>query len=260
MILDAAQQGFWARNGYLWLEGMLALSDVADLLRWTAEIEARPDTPGKWMRYYERDAEGTKVLARVENYLPFHEGLNALLCSGRIGAVLEELLGEPAVVFKDKINMKAAGGAGFTAHQDAPAYVDFGVPFHVTVMVPVDAFTADNGCLELAREATQSSFLPQNPDGTLCADAEMRFAWVPVLAAPGDVIVFDSYVPHRSGPNRSGGPRRAYYLTYNRRSDGDRRAAYYTRKRELFPQECERKPGVDYARLGAQFNLANPFD
>jgi hypothetical protein len=260
MILSPDQQAFWKRNGYLWLQGFLSPDEVERLGRWTAEIAAWPDTPGRWMRYYERGVGGAKVPARVENYLPHHEGLRALLCSGRVGAVLEELFGEPAVVFKDKINLKAAGGAGFTAHQDAPAYVDFGVPYHATVMVPVDAFTTDNGCLEMAREAPQTAFLPQKPDGTLRADEETRFEWVPVLAVPGDIIVFDSYVPHRSGPNRSGGPRRAHYVTYNRRSDGDQRAAYYARKRELFPQECERKPGVDYARLGAQFNLANPFD
>jgi ectoine hydroxylase-related dioxygenase (phytanoyl-CoA dioxygenase family) len=260
MILDGEQRRFWERNGYLWLRGFLDPAAVAETTRWTEEVAAWPDTPGKWMRYYERGPGGTKVLARVENYLTFHAGLDTLLCHGRIGAVLAELLGEPAVVFKDKINLKAAGGAGFAPHQDAPAYVDFGVPYHATVMVPVDAFTADNGCLEMAREATQTAFLPQNPDGTLRDDQVARFTWDAVLAVPGDVIVFDSYVPHLSGPNRSGGPRRAHYVTYNRLSDGDQRAAYYARKRELFPQECERKPGVDYARLGAQFNLANPFE
>lgn len=260
MLLGAEQRDFWKRSGYLWLRGFLPPGTTGDLIRWTEDLASWPDTPGKWMRYYEKGAGGAKVLARIENYLPYHEALDTLLVRGRIGAVLEELLGEPAVVFKDKINLKAAGGAGFAPHQDAPAYVDFGVPYHVTVMAPVDAFTPDNGCLEMARDAAQTAFLPQNPDGTMRPDQVERFVWDPVLAAPGDLIVFDSLVPHRSGPNRSGGPRRAHYVTYNRISDGDRRAAYYARKRELFPQECERKPGVDYARIGAQFNLANPFE
>jgi hypothetical protein len=260
VILDAEQRRFWERNGYLWLQGFLTPADVSDVSRWTAEVAAWPDTPGKWMRYYERGVDGAKMLARIENYLSFHPDLDALLCRGRLAEVLEVLLGEPAVVFKDKINMKAAGGAGFAPHQDAPAYVDFGVSYHATVMLPVDAFTPENGCLEMAREAAQTTFLSQNPDGTMHEDQVVRFEWAPIPAVPGDLIVFDSYVPHRSGPNRSAGPRRAHYLTYNRRSAGDRRAAYYARKRELFPQECERKPGVDYARIGAQFNLANPFE
>ena len=32
------------------------------------------------------------------------------------------LLGEPAVLYKEKINYKLPGGAGYSAHQDAPAY------------------------------------------------------------------------------------------------------------------------------------------
>jgi hypothetical protein len=261
-MLSPAERSFWERNGYLWLEGFLPANEVAALQCWTEEIAAWPDTPGHWMRYYERAPGGAdgKVLARIENFLPYHAGLDALFRGGRLAALLAALLGEPAVVFKDKINMKTAGGAGFAPHQDAPAYRDFGIDFHATVMIPVDAFTRVNGCLEIAREATQSRILPQNPDGTLRPDVVDRLEYVPVLARPGDLIVFDSYVPHLSRPNRSSGPRRSYYVTYNRRSAGDMREAYYARKRELFPQDCERRPGVDYATIGAQFNLANPFE
>jgi hypothetical protein len=259
MILDAEQHAFWSRSGYLWLEGVLTPDETAELAAWTDDLTSWPDTPGRWMRYYEKTPDGGRAPARLENFLPFHPGLDALF-RGRLDALVGALVGEPVVVFKDKINLKSAGGAGFTPHQDAPAYADFGVPYHATIMVPVDRFTADNGCLEMARDARQTTVLPQNPDGTLRPEEVARFAWQPILAGPGDVIVFDSYVPHRSGPNCSAGPRRSYYVTYNRASDGDHRQAYYDRKRALFPQECERQPGVDYAALGAQFNLANPFE
>ncbi len=261
-MLGAAERRFWERNGYLWIERFLAANEVAAIRCWTEEIGAWPDAPGRWMRYYERAPGGEegKVLARIENFLPFHTGLDGLFRSGRLAGLLADLLGEPAVVFKDKINMKAAGGAGFAPHQDAPAYRDFGIDFHATVMVPVDAFTRENGCLEVAREASQPTLLAQNPDGTLRADVVARLEYVPILAKPGDLIVFDSYVPHLSKPNRSADPRRSYYVTYNRRSAGDMRETYYARKRQLFPPDCERQPGVDYAKIGAQFNLANPFE
>ena len=127
-------------------------------------------------------------------------------------------------------------------------------------MAPVDAFTRDNGALEVSRWTSQRLALPQNPDGTLRDGVMERWDIEPLLAGPGDVIVFDAWVPHRSGPNRTAGPRRAYYLTFNPASAGDHRAEYYARKRECFPPEYERQPGVDYAARGRQFNLGNPFD
>ncbi|MDH4077137.1 MAG: phytanoyl-CoA dioxygenase family protein [Acidimicrobiia bacterium] len=49
--------------------------------------------------------------------------------------------------------------------------------------------------------------------------------WRPVDVAAGDLVVFDSYTPHHSGPNTTDRPRRALYLTYNAASGGDMRAA-----------------------------------
>jgi hypothetical protein len=260
-MLESAARQHWTRHGWLWRRGFLDADEVRNLRQWTEEIAAWPEIPGRWMRYYERGGDpGSKMLARIENFVPYHPGLASLIGGARVMDLLAELAGEPVVLFKDKINFKLPGGAGFAPHQDAPAYVDFGVEHHLTVLLPVDAFTPDNGCLELAHDACARVFLAQRPDGTLADGVIEQYALAPVLAEAGDAIVFDAWVPHRSGPNRTAGPRRSYYLTYNPTSAGDRRAAYYARKRECFPPEYERKPGVDYAALGRQFNLGNPFD
>jgi hypothetical protein len=257
--LDATSRDHWQRHGWLWLHGWLSAEESRQLVRWTDEIAAWGEEPGKWMRYYER-RDGEKMLSRIENFVPYHAGLAGLLLGPRMQALLGELCGEPVVLFKDKINFKQPGGRGFASHQDAPAYVDFGVEHHLTLMVPVDSFTADNGCLEIALDGAERVFLPQNPDGTLRDGVIEGYERVPLLAERGDVIVFDAWVPHRSGPNRTSGPRRSYYMTFNPASAGDHRADYYARKRELFPPEYEREPGVDYTARGRQFNLGNPFD
>ncbi|HXJ36181.1 MAG TPA: phytanoyl-CoA dioxygenase family protein [Candidatus Eisenbacteria bacterium] len=260
-MLDAASKEQFARHGFVRLPKFLSAQETADLVRWTDEITAWPETPGKWMRYYEKRPGGDgKMLARIENFVPYHAGLATVLTKGRILEVLAECCGEPVVLFKDKINFKYPGGAAFTPHQDAPAYVNFGVRHHLTLMVPVDPFTLDNGCLVMALDACERKILPQNPDGTVRADVLERLVSTPLLAEPGDVIVFDAWVPHWSGRNDSQTSRRTYYMTFNPASAGDHRADYYARKRELFPPEYERRPGVDYAKLGAQFNLANPFE
>jgi ectoine hydroxylase-related dioxygenase (phytanoyl-CoA dioxygenase family) len=68
----------------------------------------------------------------------------------------------------------------------------------------------------------------------------------PVETAPGDVILFDSFVPHASADNLTDRPRRVLYLTYNRASDGDHRAAYYRDKHASFPPDIDRVPGKEY--------------
>ena len=260
-MLDAAATEHFRRHGFVHLQQFLCADERRKLLAWTDEIAMWPETPGKWMRYYEKRPDGNgKMLARIENFVPFHPGLATLLTTGRVRELLAECCAEPVVLFKDKINFKYPGGAAFTPHQDYPAYVNFGVKHHLTVMMPADPFTLENGCLVMALDACERTILPQNPDGTVRADALAGVKTMPLLAEPGDLIVFDAWVPHWSGRNESSAPRRSYYMTFNPASAGDHRAAYYARKRECFPPEYEREPGVDYAARGRQFNLANPFD
>src|SRR5207244_5440527 len=194
---DAAATAHWKRHGWLWLRGFLGEETTRDLVRWTDEIAAWPEVPGKWMRYYERRGgdPAARMLARIENFAPFHHGLAALFSSPRLLELLAACAGEPVLLFKDKINFKLPGGAGFAPHQDAPAYADFGIDHHLTLMAPVDAFTQENGCLELARDACARVFLPQNPDGTLRPGVMDALDVEPLLATPGDVIVFDARRP-----------------------------------------------------------------
>src|SRR5206468_9165182 len=114
-MLDAAAKDHWARNGWVWLRGFLEADETRNVRRWTDEVAAWPEVPGKWMRYYERragDPDG-KMLARVENFVPYHAGLAAFLGGERLMGLLAECAGEPVVLFKDKINFKLPGGAGF---------------------------------------------------------------------------------------------------------------------------------------------------
>ena len=261
-MLNATETNHWRRHGWLWLKKFFSQEEALKLRSWAEEISGWPELPGKWMRYYERNPKTSpdKVLARIENFEPYHTELALFLCSEMVKDLLAECADEPVVLFKDKINYKKAGGRGFAPHQDAPAYIGFGIEYFITMMIPVDNFTEENGCLELALDACQRVFLPQNPDGTLHEDTVQGLAVERVLAESGDVIIFDGYVPHWSGPNRSLHDRRAYYLTFNLASMGDKRCEYYLRKRQLFPPDCERIAGVDYSAIGRQFNLANPFD
>ncbi|MFM7686879.1 MAG: phytanoyl-CoA dioxygenase family protein [Actinomycetota bacterium] len=197
------------------------------LSQWADEVAAWPETDGV-LHYRELTDDGPK-LCRSENFVPVHEGLRALLTSGGMLQTAAALLGETAVLYKEKVNYKLAGGAGYSPHQDAPAY-----PFidnHVSCMVAIDAADEHNGCLEVV-SGMHHEVLPMNDVGCIRDDivATMRWSHVPLLA--GQTLWFHSRTPHRSGANRSGRDRRALYPTYNAAAEGDLRDAYYRSKLE----------------------------
>jgi ectoine hydroxylase-related dioxygenase (phytanoyl-CoA dioxygenase family) len=198
---------------------------LAAIRDWVADVSSWPDDVNV-LHYRERTTSGPK-LCRTEHFVPFHDGLRALLTSGPMLDVASALLREPAVLYKEKINYKLAGGAGYSPHQDAPAY-----PFidqHVSCMIAVDDADEHNGCLEVA-SGMHHELLPVDEVGCIPQDVVATLEWMPVPLRAGDTLWFHSRTPHRSGANHSANDRRAIYPTYNALSEGDLRDAYYAEK------------------------------
>jgi hypothetical protein len=259
-VLPQTQKQYWDENGYLILPQYFSPQQVQSMTQWTEETASWPETPGLWMKYYEPSHlnQHTQLLARVENFVPYHEGFRQVISDSSILSILQELFGEEAVLFKEKINFKAPGGGGFTAHQDAPAFISFQQTFHITMMIPIDPMTAENGALEMVSQFRPNTLLAQEADGTLSKEIEAKHTWTPLYLKPGDLLFFDSYVLHRSMINHSAQSRRALYVTYNGKSQGAKRETYFQLKREHFPPIYERIAGIDYHKKSSIFNLGNP--
>jgi ectoine hydroxylase-related dioxygenase (phytanoyl-CoA dioxygenase family) len=204
------------------------------------------------MQYYEvNTATGQEQLCRTENFTPFHAGMSSYVHSPRLLEVIAKLHGEEYVLFKEKVNYKLPGGGGFPAHQDAPAFVQFGQSSHMTVMFTIDPTTNENGCLQVVPGSHKTKeILPQEMhDGSISLDWCAKHEWVPVYCKPGSVLIFGAYLAHRSGDNTTTQSRKAVYLTYNAASEGNFRDHYYEEKRKLFPPSYEREEGKDYSKL-----------
>jgi hypothetical protein len=199
---------------------------TAELGRWVDEVASWPERDGAWLHYRELTGGGPK-LCRTENFVPFQAQFRELLQAGAMLVAASQLLGEPAVLYKEKINYKLPGGAGYDAHQDAPAYRF--VETHVSCMLAVDDAGIDNGCLEVV-SAAHAEVLPMDDLGCIRQDVVDAMTWTPVEVRAGETLWFHSRTPHRSGPNTSATPRRAIYPTYNARAEGDLRDAYYQQK------------------------------
>jgi hypothetical protein len=215
----------YERTGWLLTETLDA-AGLAELRGWVDDIASWPDDGDGWLHHRELTDTGP-ALCRSENLIPFHDGLRALLTTGALLDVASALLGEQAVLYKEKVNYKLPGGAGYAPHQDAPAYRF--VATHVSCMVAIDDATLDNGCLEVA-EGQHAEVLPVDDTGCIRADVVDALDWQPVEVRAGQTLWFHSRTPHRSGPNASAVPRRALYPTYNALAEGDLRDAYYRQK------------------------------
>lgn len=223
------------RAGWLLTETLDAV-ETARLRSWVDDIATWPDEGAGWLQHREMTDDGPQ-LCRSENLIPFHDGLRSMLTEGALVEMASALLGEAAVLYKEKINYKLPGGAGYAPHQDAPAYRF--VDVHVSCMVAVDEATPGNGCLEVV-SGSHHELLPTDDTGCVRADVVERLEWVPVPVRAGQTLWFHSLTPHRSGPNRSSMPRRALYPTYNAAREGDRRDDYY---RQKLAELAERAPG-----------------
>lgn len=245
-----ASRNHFQQQGFVHLEKSRANLNLSRIESALAEISQRAlsastdNVPGLVVV---TEAGNAEQLCRIE-YLAGSSPYYAQELVPCLAQLIEQHLGQPVNLFKDKCNFKHPGGGAFTPHQDITAYRHFASNYQVTAAVLLDAAVEENGALEIATHwdltpkgaklvNTPRGILPQLPsyqggprngdiDDSLCAT--MR--WQRIDAAPGDVILFDSYIPHRSSENRSSSTRRILFFTFNLASEGDFYHHYYRSK------------------------------
>ena len=212
---------------------------------WLDEIAQWPVDLTRWLTFFEYRSPST--LSRIENVVPFHQGIKSVLEDPALVEILGELMGEPALLYKDRVNFKPPSGGPHEAHQDGVAFEvgqrsQFGSADaqYLSVLIAVDLATVGNGCLEIAVgwPLDRIEILPMEfPDqarpnySTMSQESEDQLNWRPIEAEPGDVLIFTERLPHRSRGNTSTSSRRILYGVYSPSSEGDRRSQYFDEKR-----------------------------
>jgi len=246
-VLSTQQIEQFRRDGFLLVRGLYNADEIALISRWADAIASSPETPGEHMMYFEDDRNGGgRILSRIENFVPYHDGFSDLITGRRMQQAVDGLFAEKAVLFKDKINFKLPGADGFKEHQDVQAGWDNYASLHITAMVAIDETTQANGSLEMIAGMHKRGVLGEM--WTPLSDSDTaNTPYEAVHCQPGDAVFFDSFAPHRSMPNKTDEPRRVLYITFNKLSEGDHRAQYYADKRRSYPPDIERDPNKDYA-------------
>jgi hypothetical protein len=204
---------------------VLSLHELAALQAAATSMQAWPAGSHVWGHYAEQTSSGPAI-CRTENVSACEPKVCALV-EGGLRAIVEEALGTPAVAFKDKMNYKQPGGAGFSPHQDVVAYP--GVNRVLSVLVAVDDCSLESGCLWLASGI--HSELPTDERGAVRADLVAELTFEPAELRAGDAVCIDGFAPHYSEANRSASARRVLVASYAPVSEAYSRAQYYEARR-----------------------------
>ena len=203
------------------VRSILDAGAVGELQKWASEVEAWPVGSHVWGHYAEQTARG-EVICRTENVSACHAGFRELV-DGPLCELASSVLGTAATAFKDKVNYKRPGGAGFSPHQDLLAYP--GAEQVVSILVAVDRCSEESGCLWIARGVDE--LLDTDERGVVSAEAAKSISWQAVELEPGDALCIGGLLPHYSEANRSPESRRVLVASYSPSFEGYGRDSYY---------------------------------
>ncbi|MBW7930415.1 MAG: phytanoyl-CoA dioxygenase family protein [Gammaproteobacteria bacterium] len=255
MKLTAQDIQDFRHHGYCVSRGFFDAGEVQEMSGYLDRLRTGTPAEGTEACYYENSPlTGESLLVRAEHILGEHNpGMTSLMLAPKVMDALAALLGEPAILFKEKVNYKLPGCRADKLHQDQAAGWGSYADFFVTMAIVVDPNRRDNAALSFLANGKYERAL-MGPEWQPLTEADPPYEpaedYQLLEANPGDVIFFDCYVPHGSPPNSSDRQRRNIYLTFNRQSAGDLRQRYYHDKWAVYPPN---RPGE--ARATASYRV-----
>jgi phytanoyl-CoA dioxygenase PhyH len=212
-VLTAEQLAAYDRDGFLLLEGVLdsALLDPveAELDRYNDEREQQLRANGDQGFSRAADLVFTSHLAERS------AALRRFVTSEPFPGILRDLIGPEVVLDWDQtVYKKPETPRDFPWHQDtgyAYAEPQWG---SITCWIALVDATVENGCIWVVPGGHRKGTLKhwETDLGHVCKEGDTGAATVE--AKRGDLIVFASLTPHKSGPNMSDGVRKAYIAQY----------------------------------------------
>jgi ectoine hydroxylase-related dioxygenase (phytanoyl-CoA dioxygenase family) len=238
--LSPEQLETYRRTGYIILRGLFRPEEIAV---WMAESDRLLTSdlvaPNNLRTSPRKLADGRLQCERFDPVIDVSPVFKSVVYDERILGPLRDIFdGDDATLFKDKLIFKVPGMSGYTMHQDyawwQPTGPDsmlaqVGPDDILSVAIAIDGAETSNGALELfegyhhnlltPKGELRNMALPESDEWIDEARGEL------IATQPGDVIIFHSLAPHRSGNNTSDRGRRQLYMTYNSAKCGDFYAA-----------------------------------
>lgn len=212
-LLTNEQIESWNRDGYFLLKSCFTAAEVKEVRDtidpFEAEYEAQLERQGGSFGISKASA-----LTFTTHLVPRSEKLKQFARHPVFAELCRTLLGPDARLYWDQAVYKKPGNPDeFPWHQDN-GYTFVEPQTYLTCWVPLNAATIENGCPWVVPGIHRQGTLRHHmtPLGFECLQSPPGA--VPVCAEAGDIVVFSSLTPHRTGPNQSDQVRKAYILQY----------------------------------------------
>lgn len=201
-------------------EGWFILSDAFDADEMDA-IAGAIDPFEQKVEAYLRGLEGGRMFIAKADAITFtthlvakSETLRAFARHTVFQDLCADIIGPRARLYWDQAVYKKPGNPEeFPWHQDN-GYTFIEPQQYLTCWLALNDATTENGCPCVAPGIHKRGTLKHwpTPNGFACLERPERIVEAPVRK--GSIVVFSSLTPHRTGPNLTGGVRKAYILQY----------------------------------------------
>jgi phytanoyl-CoA hydroxylase len=214
--LTAAQADHFDRDGFIALPEVFGLELIHEL---TNEIDRHEHEYVDRIARKPASERTAKDDTAAAVFMPHLVAISSLVrnfcASSTFCEIAMDLLGPSVRVYWDQaVYKKSERPREFPWHQDnGLVYIE--PQNYLTCWVPLTPANRQNGCLWLLAGQHRRGMLDheETADGLRCRLIDTADA-VAVELMPGDLLVFSSLTPHRSGPNRSSAPRKALIFQY----------------------------------------------
>ena len=231
-FINKTQKRFFKEYGYLILQNQLTYKIKNELKKHIQDIEidSLKNIPN-YIHKFEYDKNNEKQLCRTEDIIK-HKEINNFLTTGILPETISQLFENEAILYKEKINYKYPNTGLYRAHQDITAYPNS--KNHITALINLGPTNRENGSIEfspLIMNNLEKNTILDNKNGIIYEPEKLNWG-KPLETSYGDIILFNSYIPHRSSINKTKEARKALYITYNDINEGNLREEYYKMKKK----------------------------
>ena len=235
--------GAWQRDGYAVVRGFFGRDEVAAIGAEIDEVHAEGLAHGRSFRhgnlFYKIAAGDDGPRVQMVQWPSYHRPrLDAVRLDRRFAVLLEPLIGRDIKQIINQLHWKTPGTAGeFAWHQDsrfrlpAECYRNLATSY-VQTGLAIDPHNRDTGGMTYVPRShlhgdldldTTAEVLGRSMQDTVLERVGLSAGdAIQLELEPGDLALWNSYLVHGSGTNRSNHQRRFYINGYVRASDCDR--------------------------------------